>query len=104
MERRRHRCRLYYAAIADGVQACNVGQIVVICTDDAIPSLTASSPMKKPSAAGGWHAIKYTWTKAREVGGAWKLWKAMRSRNACKTCAVGMGGQKGGMVNERGSF
>ncbi|MFT5142751.1 MAG: molybdopterin-dependent oxidoreductase alpha subunit [Rhodothermales bacterium] len=28
----------------------------------------------------------------------------MRSRNACKTCAVGMGGQKGGMVNEAGSF
>jgi molybdopterin-dependent oxidoreductase alpha subunit len=28
----------------------------------------------------------------------------MRSRNACKTCALGMGGQKGGMVNERGAF
>lgn len=26
----------------------------------------------------------------------------MRSRNACKTCAVGMGGQRGGMVNESG--
>jgi molybdopterin-dependent oxidoreductase alpha subunit len=60
--------------------------------------------MKKPSAAGGWHAIKYTFSKAREVGGTWKLWKAMRSKNACKTCALGMGGQKGGMVNERGSF
>ena len=32
------------------------------------------------------------------------MWKAMRSRNACKTCAVGMGGQKGGMVNELGTF
>jgi molybdopterin-dependent oxidoreductase alpha subunit len=60
--------------------------------------------MKKHSAAGGWHAIKYTFAKAREVGGAWKLWKAMRTQNACKTCALGMGGQKGGMVNERGSF
>jgi molybdopterin-dependent oxidoreductase alpha subunit len=60
--------------------------------------------MKKPSAAGGWHAIKYTLSKAREVGGIWKLWKAMRSKNACKTCALGMGGQKGGMVNELGSF
>lgn len=60
--------------------------------------------MKKPAAAGGWHAIKYTWKKAREVGGVWKLWKAMRSKNACKTCALGMGGQHGGMVNERGSF
>jgi len=28
----------------------------------------------------------------------------MRSKNACKTCALGMGGQRGGMVNERGSF
>jgi molybdopterin-dependent oxidoreductase alpha subunit len=60
--------------------------------------------MKKPSAAGGWHAIKYTLSKAREVGGVWKLWKAMRSKNACKTCALGMGGQKGGMVNEAGTF
>jgi molybdopterin-dependent oxidoreductase alpha subunit len=28
----------------------------------------------------------------------------MRSRNACKTCALGMGGQQGGMVNETGHF
>lgn len=28
----------------------------------------------------------------------------MRSRNACKTCAVGMGGQRGGMVDETGHF
>lgn len=28
----------------------------------------------------------------------------MRSRNTCKTCAVGMGGQLGGMVNEGGYF
>lgn len=60
--------------------------------------------MKKPSAAGGWHAIKYTLSKAREVGGFVKLWKAMRTKNACKTCALGMGGQKGGMVNELGKF
>jgi len=26
----------------------------------------------------------------------------MRTKNACKTCAVGMGGQRGGMVNEAG--
>lgn len=32
------------------------------------------------------------------------MWKAMRSKNACKTCAVGMGGQLGGMVNEGGYF
>ncbi len=28
----------------------------------------------------------------------------MRSKNACKTCALGMGGQNGGMVNEAGHF
>ena len=46
----------------------------------------------------------YTWRKAREAGGILKLWKAMRSKNACKTCALGMGGQRGGMVNELGHF
>ena len=59
---------------------------------------------KTPKSAGGWHAIWYTLKKAREVGGFVKLWRAMRSKNACKTCALGMGGQKGGMVNEQGSF
>ncbi|ADB18277.1 oxidoreductase alpha (molybdopterin) subunit [Pirellula staleyi DSM 6068] len=60
--------------------------------------------MKKPASGGGWRAILYSLKKAREVGGFWKLWTAMRSKNACKTCALGMGGQQGGMVNEAGSF
>lgn len=33
-----------------------------------------------------------------------RLWRAMRTRNACKTCALGMGGQRGGMTNEVGHF
>ncbi len=53
---------------------------------------------------GGWPAVAYTWKKAREVGGLSKLWRAMRTRNTCKTCALGMGGQAGGMVNEAGHF
>ncbi|MCA9132639.1 MAG: molybdopterin-dependent oxidoreductase, partial [Planctomycetales bacterium] len=53
---------------------------------------------------GGWAAIGYTFKKARQAGGMWKLYRALRSKNACKTCALGMGGQAGGMVNERGSF
>ena len=53
---------------------------------------------------GGFRAIVYTLKKGREAGGLWKLYKAMRSKNACKTCALGMGGQQGGMVNETGSF
>ena len=53
---------------------------------------------------GGFRAVLYTFKKSREAGGLWKFWKAMRSKNACKTCAVGMGGQAGGMVNEAGHF
>src|SRR5690349_17847401 len=60
--------------------------------------------MKKLKAGGGWPAVFYTWKKAREAGGIIKLWRAMRSKNACKTCALGMGGQRGGMVNELGHF
>ena len=58
----------------------------------------------KVGSGGGFRAILYTLKKGREAGGIWKLYKAMRSRNSCKTCALGMGGQKGGMVNESGSF
>ena len=53
---------------------------------------------------GGMRAVLYTFTKAREAGGLVRFWKAMRSKNACKTCALGMGGQAGGMVNEAGHF
>ena len=60
--------------------------------------------MRRVRTGGGWPAVRYTFTKAREAGGLWKLWKAMRSKNACKTCALGMGGQQGGMANERGVF
>lgn len=60
--------------------------------------------MKRYKSGGGWPAVWYTWRKAREAGGLFKLWKAMRSKNACKTCALGMGGQRGGMVNELGHF
>ncbi len=60
--------------------------------------------MQKPKAGGGWHAIRYSLAKAKEMGGWLSMWRAMRSRNTCKTCALGMGGQKGGMVNELGHF
>jgi len=59
---------------------------------------------KKLKSGGGWPAVWYTWRKARQAGGLLKLWRAMRSKNACKTCALGMGGQRGGMVNELGYF
>lgn len=59
--------------------------------------------MRKARFGGGWSAVSYTLRKGREAG-FWRLWKAMRSKNACKTCALGMGGQAGGMVNEAGHF
>lgn len=59
--------------------------------------------MKPMKSGGGWKAILYTFRMANRVG--WMpLWRAMRSKNACKTCALGMGGQMGGMVNEGGHF
>ncbi len=60
--------------------------------------------MKKLTSGGGWQAVWYTLRKGREAGGIWKMYRAMRTRNACKTCALGMGGQRGGMVNEIGGF
>ena len=59
--------------------------------------------MKPMTSGGGWKAIAYTLRMANRVGW-WKLWTAMRSKNTCKTCALGMGGQMGGMVNEGGFF
>jgi molybdopterin-dependent oxidoreductase alpha subunit len=59
--------------------------------------------IKRPRSGGGWKAIFYSLRLAQRVGW-WNMWKAMRSKNTCKTCAVGMGGQLGGMVNEGGHF
>lgn len=59
--------------------------------------------MPRITRGGGWPAVKYTLAIADRVGWT-RLWRAMRSRNACKTCALGMGGQKGGMRNEAGHW
>jgi molybdopterin-dependent oxidoreductase alpha subunit len=59
--------------------------------------------MRQLRHGGGWAAIGYTLRMARRVGW-WQLWKAMTSRNTCKTCALGMGGQAGGMRNEMGHW
>src|SRR5438094_1716420 len=51
-------------------------------------------------AGGGLAAVGYVLRKGREAGGMRKLYRRLRSRNVCKTCAVGMSG----MVNEAGHF
>jgi molybdopterin-dependent oxidoreductase alpha subunit len=65
---------------------------------------TGFMPKPRVDAAGGMAAMMYVFKKAHEAGGFLKLYGRLRSKNACKTCAVGMGGLKGGMVNESGHF
>ena len=60
--------------------------------------------MRPVKRGGGWPSLFYTFRKAKEAGGFVRLFRAMHSKNACKTCAVGMGGQRGGLVNEAGHF
>ena len=59
--------------------------------------------LKPMTSGGGWKAIFYSLKLAKRVGWS-RMWSAMSSKNACKTCALGMGGQMGGMVNEGGHF
>ena len=62
--------------------------------------------MARPSvdAGGGFPALLYVLRKSREAGSLLGLYRRLRSPNACKTCALGMGGARGGMVNEAGRF
>lgn len=60
--------------------------------------------MRKVTSGGGWPAILYAVRTARRSGGVLKFLRALRRKNACKTCALGMGGQRGGMVDEQGRF
>jgi molybdopterin-dependent oxidoreductase alpha subunit len=60
--------------------------------------------MRPRRSGGGFAAIGYSLAKAREAGGIVGLGRRLATHNACKTCAVGMGGQRGGMRNEAGSF
>jgi molybdopterin-dependent oxidoreductase alpha subunit len=52
---------------------------------------------------GGTKKVLYTLATVGRIG-VGKAAKALTSKNACKACAYGMGGQKGGMTNELGEF
>ena len=41
--------------------------------------------MTPPRSGGGFPAILYTLRKAHAAGGFLRMWKALNSRNACKT-------------------
>jgi hypothetical protein len=52
---------------------------------------------------GGTAALRYSFNIARRTGISASL-QALHSKNTCKSCAFGTGGQKGGMRNEAGQF
>jgi molybdopterin-dependent oxidoreductase alpha subunit len=61
--------------------------------------------MSNVRSGGGWAAIRYTFDQSfRSHGGPIAFWRRMLSKNTCKTCALGMGGQQAGMRNEHGHF
>lgn len=61
-------------------------------------------PLKTRRSAGGWGAILSSLKWARRAGGFIPMMRALTTRNSCKSCALGMGGQQGGMRNEKGNF
>ncbi len=54
-------------------------------------------------AGGGFKKILYALQTAQRIG-LLNSGKALKSNNTCKACGLGMGGQKGGMVNEENEF
>jgi len=59
--------------------------------------------MSKVRVGGGAKKILYTLDTVRRIG-LRNSAKALSAKNACKACALGMGGQLGGMTNELGEF
>ncbi len=59
--------------------------------------------MNAVTIGGGPKKILYTLDTARKIG-LRNSAKALSAKNACKACALGMGGQAGGMTNEMGEF
>jgi molybdopterin-dependent oxidoreductase alpha subunit len=52
---------------------------------------------------GGMKKVLYTLATAQRIGLS-NAAKALTSKNACKACGLGMGGQRGGMTDELGGF
>ena len=59
--------------------------------------------MTRQTVGGGAKKVLYALATARRMG-LKNSAKALTSKNACKACGLGMGGQRGGMVNELGEF
>jgi hypothetical protein len=52
---------------------------------------------------GGMKKVLYTLDQVRRMGVTHAA-KALNSKNTCKACGLGMGGQRGGMTNELDEF
>lgn len=61
--------------------------------------MSSKSDKLELDSAGGFKAINYVLSVAKRVGTR-KLAAAVRSKNTCKACAFGTGGQRGGLHNE----
>jgi len=59
--------------------------------------------MSGPIVGGGTKKVLYALKTLQQVG-FFNASKALRSKNTCKACGLGMGGQQGGMTNEAGEF
>ncbi len=59
--------------------------------------------MDSKTVGGGVKKVLYTLQTLQRIG-IKRSAKALSSKNACKACAYGMGGQMGGMTNEQGEF
>ncbi|MGH8464604.1 MAG: hypothetical protein ACRER5_10690, partial [Pseudomonas sp.] len=68
-------------------------------TSDPDRNSAADAPLP---VGGGLKAIRYVMSIAGDVGPG-RLAAAVRSRNTCKACAFGTGGQRGGLHNEYSS-
>ncbi len=63
--------------------------------------MSETEELPVPPVGGGLKAVRYVMSIANTVG-TLKLASAVRSRNTCKACAFGTGGQRGGLHNEYG--
>ncbi len=59
--------------------------------------------MSQNPIGGGVKKVLYTLQTVQRIG-VNKAAKALNAKNACKACGFGMGGQMGGMTNEKGEF
>lgn len=60
---------------------------------------TIDNKSDRANSGGGFKAMQYVLSVAQKVGTR-KLAAAVRSKNTCKACAFGTGGQRGGLHNE----